>query len=468
MAFLLFASFASLAEDDTLLAGLGPVAPPQTTPVPMVEQTNTLAQAPASTYWNWHVQNTIIAQADPGFPARYSGPNSLHSGGETKETVSFDVYTGLRLWPGAEMHTDGLMWQGYGLSHTEGIEGFPNGEAVKYGGSLPAGALARLFIRQTFGFGGEQEFVPDDELTLPGKEDISRLTLTFGRFSAKDIFDNNSYANDPRRQFMNWALMANAAWDYPMDTVGYTTGVTAELNQPKWTLRYGFFQLPQEQNGFTAEDSILKWPGEGSTGDGRFLQSWGMVTEFERRYGLNAHPGTIRLLAFLNEADMGSFRDALLTPGDDITQTRTYRYKFGFGMNWEQEITSNVGIFSRVGWNDGHTEAWVFSDANWSGSLGLSVNGAAWRRPDDTFGLAGVVSGISRENQQYLEAGGTGILDGDGALSYSPEKILETYYNFKIWKQMFGAVDYQFVTNPAFNRARGPVSILGARLHWEL
>jgi high affinity Mn2+ porin len=268
---------------------------------------------------------------------------------------------------------------------------------------------------------------------------------------------------------MSWALMANAAWDYPMDTVGYTTGLAAELNQPNWALRYGFFEMPRLKNNWTAEDQFLKWPAPSSVGDGPFLRSWGMVAELERRYILNAHPGAIRFLAYLNEADMGNYQEAVNNPARpaDIAATRAYRYKYGFGLNWEQEVVTNVGVFSRLGWNDGRNEGWTFTDVNYSGSLGVSIKGTAWRRPEDTFGLAGVVSGISRANQEFLAAGGTDILDGDGALTYGWEKILETYYDFKIWRSVHGALDYQFVTNPAFNRDRGPVSVLGARLHWE-
>jgi len=419
--------------------------------------------------WNCHVQNTDIVQGYPGFPSKYSGPNSLPSGGQTRETISLDLMAGVRLWHGAEAHIDGLMWQGYGLAQTEGVEGFPNGEAVKLGTEIPNGTIARLFIRQTIGFGGEQEDVPDDQLTLAGKQDISRLTLTIGRFSAKDIFDNNAYANDPRTQFMNWALTANATWDYPMDTVGYVTGLAVELNQPKWTLRYGFFQMPRFENGFTAEDQLFKWPYDSQAQDGPFLRAWGMVTEFEHRYTINDHPGAIRFLAYLNEADMGSYREAIDNPTRpaDIAAMRDYRYKYGFGLNWEQEIVKNVGIFSRLGWNDGKSEAWTFTDINYSGSLGVSVKGTAWQRPDDTFGLAGVLNGISKVQQEFLAAGGTGILAGDGNLNYGWEKILETYYDFQIWKTIHATVDYQFITDAAFNRDRGPVSVCGARIHWE-
>jgi high affinity Mn2+ porin len=266
---------------------------------------------------------------------------------------------------------------------------------------------------------------------------------------------------------MNWALMANAAWDYPMDTVGYTTGLAAELNQPKWAWRVGFFQMPRFKNGFTAEDQILKWPRDSLAQDGPFLRAWAMVTEFERRYTINAHPGAIRFLAYVNKADFGAYQAALSVPGVDISQTRAYRYKYGFGLNWEQEITTSAGVFSRVGWNDGKTEAWTFTDVNFTGSLGVSVKGGAWHRPGDTLGLAGVLSGISGVHQRFFEAGGTDILAGDGALNYGWEKDLETYYSFQICKNVHGTLDYQFITDPAFNRDRGPVSVFGARIHWE-
>jgi high affinity Mn2+ porin len=429
-------------------------------------QTNSEPQA-----WNWHVQNTDTVQGYPAFPAKYSAPNSLPRGGEIRDTISLDLMAGVRLWRGAEAHIDGVMWQGFGLHNTLGVEGFPNGEAYRLGTAIPNGMIARLFIRQTIGLGGEQEDVPDDQLTLAGKQDISRLTFTLGRVAVTDIFDKNAYANSPRTQFMNWAFANNEAWDYPADSVGYTTGLAVELNQPKWTLRYGFFQTPRNRNGLTADDQLLKWPydpsANGPSQDGPFLRAWGMVTELERRYTLNNHPGTIRLLAFLNHIDMGSYQAALSVPGADITQTRADRFKYGFGLNWEQEIVKNVGVFSRAGWSDGQNESWMFSDVDYTASLGLSIKGEAWHRPDDTVGLAGVFNGISKVHQEFLAAGGTGILSGDGNLNYGWEKILETYYDFKIWKTVHSSLDYQFISNPAFNQDRGPVSVFSARVHWE-
>jgi high affinity Mn2+ porin len=290
-----------------------------------------------------------------------------------------------------------------------------------------------------------------------------------GRLSAKDIFDNNAYANDTRSQFMNWALMANEAWDYPGDSLGYITGFAAELNQPKWAIRYGFFQMPRVSNGLSGEDRFLKWPYDSSAASGPFLEAWGMVTEFERRYDLNNHPGAVRLLAFFNRAHMGSYQAAIDSPvrPADIVATREYRYKYGFGLNLEQELATNIGVFSRLGWSDGNNEAWVFGDVDRTATFGLSIKGESWHRPNDTVGLAGVLNGISKVHQEFFAAGGLGILAGDGALTYGWEQILETYYDFQVWKTVHVTLDYQFVNHPAFNRDRGPVSVLGARLHWS-
>ncbi len=477
----LLCAMLALMHSSTLLgaAATNPATPPASSQpaesaVPGVETGGANAaekgaEGPPQNY-NLHVQNTDIIQGDPIFPAKYSGPQSLNNKGEDEETVSLDVFAGRRLWPGAEAHMDLLMWQGYGLSKTLGVEAFPNADAYKAGAWSPDFTFAHLFVRQTIGLGGEQEDVADDQLTLAGKQDISRLTFTVGRFPITDIFDANAYAGNPNTQFMNWANVANLAWDYPADVIGYTTGIAVELNQPQWAWRYGFFQLASQQNGLTGEDQFLTWPHGGS--DGSFFQSWAMVNELEGRYNLGDHPGKIRFEAWLNEANMASYSAATAIlvangPGANISAAQAARYKYGFGLNWEQEVARNVGLFSRLGWNDGREEAWVYTDANWTASLGLSVKGEAWHRSDDTWGLSGILSGASSGQQKFLEAGGLGILDGDGALSYSPEKVLETYYDVQLCKYAHVALDYQFIDDPAFNRDRGPVSVLGARLHWQ-
>jgi high affinity Mn2+ porin len=434
------------------------------------------ADAPDQT-WNWHAQNTDIYQGTLPFLAKYSGPHSLLDGGEAKETISADLTGGVRLWSGTEIFADALMWQGFGLSRTVGALAFPNAESFKSGTDDPNLMVARLLLRQTFGFGGEQEDVKDGPLTLAGKEDVSRLTVTFGRMSFIDIFDQNSYAGDARTQFQNWAMAANLAWDFGQDTIGYTLGAVAELNQKDWTLRYGYFEMPAYINAGNAgsgdggEDEALTLPGRGAFAP--LFKSYSMASEFEQRFSIDDHPGAIRFLAWLNHADIDTYKAAtpiLLKqgPGADISPVQAYHYAYGFGLNGEQEITQDIGVYSRLGWNDGQTQALEYSDANWSASMGVSVKGVLWDRPDDTIGFGTVISGLSQHNQQFLNAGGLGIELGDGALTYDPEKALETYYSLQIWKGVAGTLDYQCIANPGANRDRGPVNVFSLRMHEEL
>jgi high affinity Mn2+ porin len=204
--------------------------------------------------------------------------------------------------------------------------------------------------------------------------------------------------------------------------------------------------------------------------DTYYSHAWGMVGELELRYTINGHPGAVRLLAYLNQAHMGSYQEAVDSPirPANIVATEAYRYKYGFGLNLEQEIIKNVGLFSRLGWNDGHTESWAFTDVDRTASLGVSIKGGLWERAEDTVGLAGVINGLTPVHQEFFAAGGTGILAGDGNLTYGLEKIVEVYYDFHVWKTLHATLDYQYIIDPAYNQDRGPVSVFGARLHWEL
>lgn len=400
--------------------------------------------------WHWHVQNTVIGQGYPGFSADYSGSSSLPQGGAIRETISLDVIFGARLWPGAEAHVDGLMWQGHGVGGARGVAGFPNGEAFKVGTTIPNGNLVRAFVRQTIGLGGESEAVADGDFQLAGQRDRSRLTLTVGKFSAKDIFDANAYANDPRTQFLNWSLMANGASDYPADALGFIPGAAAELNVGDWAARYGFFAVPKVANGTAIEFS--------------FARAWSMMGELEHRHKIGERAGAVRLLGFATRAHMGSYDETLTLPGADLEATRAYRRKFGAGLSLEQELTRDLGAFLRAGWNDGRTETWMFTEIDRTLTFGLSLKGATWHRAEDTVGVAFALNDISRAHQRFLAAGGNGIIIGDGALRAAAEEILEVYYDWRFTSWLHGAVDYQFVQHPAYNRDRGPVSLFAIRL----
>ena len=432
--------------------------------------------------WNFHAQTTVIPNFQPGFGAKYSGPNSLGTDPDRQGTISGDLFFGVPLWHGAELHADILLWQGFGLSNSFGLENFPDADAYKAGSADPRFMLSHFFVRQTFGLGGEQEEVPDGQFTLPGKRDISRLTITAGRLNMAELFDYNTYNHDPHTQFMSWASTM-LTWDYPADTIGFTTGISLELNQPDWAIRYGWFQLPSHPNGFTSDDRIFTWPVEPGeqTSDGEFWKQWGMMLELERRWKLADHPGAIRLQTWTDFGRFASYNSAtrllLASPppantpaGAEITIPQAafgFHDKYGFGVNCEQEIKKNVGVFGRVGWQDGQTAAASFNDSDWTLQLGVSVKGDAWRRPGDTFGFDGNLVGASSQQQAFLKAGGTGILNGDGNLTYACEKSLETYYDIGIGKGCHIALDYQFFADPAFNRDRGPVSVFGGRFHWE-
>jgi high affinity Mn2+ porin len=398
------------------------------------------------------MQSTVIGQGHPSFAADYTGANSLTPGAQIRDTVSVDVMGGVRLWRGGEFLGDALMWQGYGLSNSLGVAGFPNAEAYRVGKTYPDIYLCRAFIRETIGLGGEKEAADDG---LGGTKDVRNLTFTLGHLSAKDIFDTNAYSNDGRSQFMNWVLVANGAWDYPADTLGFTNGAAAELNMRTWTGRLGIFQVSKAANGIR-----MDW---------NLAHAWSAVAEVERRYSPRGHPGALRLLAYDTRAHMGSYQETLNTPslGEIIVLNAAYRYKYGFGINLEQEIRKNLGAFARLGWSDGKNQTYEFTDVDRTATAGLSLKGARWRRPHDTVGLAVIVNGISAVHQQYLAAGGLGITAGDGALDYRAERMVEAYYNWKIAKHFQLTPDYQFAQNPAYNRARGPVNIFALRFHTE-
>lgn len=271
------------------------------------------------------------------------------------------------------------------------------------------------------------------------------------------MFDNNTYSHDPRSQFMNWAMMDIASWDYAADTRGYTWGVVVEYNQPSWAIRLGSGLVATDANGMILETDITKARGDN--------------LEFEYRYSLGEHPGRARFLAYANQANMGLFSLANASSGvPDITQFRAYRTKYGFGLNLEQEVLPELGVFARLGWDDGQTETWMFTQSDRSLALGGSLKGKWWGRAADTFGLAFIFDGLSDEQETYLSKGGLGFIigDGPGPFQYGVETILETYYSYKPINALSLTGDYQLVVNPAYNQARGPVSIFSARIHAEL
>jgi high affinity Mn2+ porin len=251
--------------------------------------------------------------------------------------------------------------------------------------------------------------------------------------------------------------MSTGTWDYPADTRGDTIGIAGEFNQPRWTLRAGSYMVPREANGLALDRHLRRNHGE--------------VAEFEFRHAALKQPGKIKFLAYVNRANMGNYRLALLEPTRPPNVTLTQRpgtVKYGFGINTEQALTPSLGAFLRLGWDDGKTETWAFTEIDRTFNLGLQLIGRRWRRPDDVVGTAFVVNGLSPDHRAYLAAGGHGFQLGDGKLNPASERILESYYALRLAKMFTFALDYQFAANPGHNKDRGPVSIWTFRLHWEI
>jgi high affinity Mn2+ porin len=415
-------------------------------------------QIPESADWNIHGQTTFIEQAYPRIRSPYEGANSLPGGGQGRETWTVNAFLGWRLWEGGEFYFNPELDQGFGLNTTLGLGGFSNGEAQKAGSEFPKFRAQRYFLRQTFGFGGGQEDVADGPNQLAGKRDIDRVTITVGRIAVGDIFDGNSYAKDPRADFMNWAIWSSGAYDFPADLPGYTRGAVVELNRKDWALRAGVFQVPSAPNS-----DILTSKGGGA------------VVELEERYAIFEQGGKLRLGLFGNQGNTASYREALAMVAADPTldinaTTVSIRHtlpKYGFYANMEQAITKDIGIFARASWNDGQTEILSFTDIDRSVSGGVSIKGGAWGRENDTIGLGGAINGLSQAHRDFLATGGIGLLIGDGRLNYREEKIIEAYYAYKLNQWSTLTFDYQFVANPSYNADRGPVSIFSARAHAE-
>ena len=401
-----------------------------------------------------HGQTAFVEQYAPPFRSPYLGQNSLDPN-QGRESWDVTLFAGARLWSGAEFWVDPEIDQGFGLSNTEGVAGYPSGASFKVGASVPYARIQRAFVRQTIDLGGSVQKVDADQNVFAGSQTSDRLVITVGKYSVSDIFDTNKYAQNPRKDFMNWALIDTGSFDYAADAWGYSYGATAEWYKADWTLRGGLFDLPTVPNGTDLDTSF-----------GQF--QW--VGEIERRYDLWAHPGKIAITGFLTRARLGTYQDAIALAGvtggpADIAAVRQYRSRGGVGLNLEQEISSDLGIFVRAGMANGNVEPDAYTDIDRTVAAGLALTGKQWGRPDDTFGLAGIVNGISKIHEQFLNDGGTGILVGDGQLPHPGlEQIIETYYEFPVF-DWHATIDYQFVVNPAYNRDRGPVSIIGARLY---
>ncbi len=402
-----------------------------------------------------HFQATATEQYHPAFHSPYRGDQSLDPGARGDETSDVTLYAGFRPWRGGEIWINPEIDQGFGLSNTLGAAGFPSGEAYKVGERTPYLKLPRLFLRQTFDLGGKSNNVDPDLNVLGGSQTENRLVLTVGKFGVPDVFDANAYAHDPRQDFLNWSLIDTGTFDYAADAWGFTYGAAAEWYQGDWTARAGLFDLSEVPNSTTLDNKF---------------QQYQAIAEIERRWDWHGK-GKLALTGFSTHGRMGGYADAIALGAAtgqpaDVGAVRRYAVRSGLSLNAEQSLTDTLGLFVRAGQAGGDREAYEFSDIDQTVAAGLSQGGKSWGREDDKAGLALVVNAISKIHQAYLAAGGTGILVGDGRLPHpGDETIVETFYSVAVIKAVHVTFDYQYIQNPAYNRDRGPVSVLGLRIH---
>ena len=408
--------------------------------------------------WAIHGQFTGTEQGHPSYRSPYEGPESLDSKTQRNETTDASLFVGVAPWTGAQFWVNPEIDQGFGLSNTLGVAGFPSGEAYKVGKHRPYFRLPRAYLQQTIDLGGETEEVKSDLSQLAGERAADRVVLTVGKFAVTDIFDTNSYAHDPKNDFLNWSLIDAGAFDYAADAWGFTYGAAAEWYQGRWTLRGGLFDLSHIPNSTALETTPFR--------------QYQAVVEIEERHRIGNRDGKVKVLWYASEGYMGGYDQAIAyaaanpDAGVSTANVRAPHGKQGIGLNGEQQLTGDLGAFFRASMSQGKYEAFEFTDINRSVSGGLSLTGERWGRADDVVGAAYVVNGLSKAGLRYLEDGGMGILVGDGRLDHpGSERIGEVYYKAALISGIALTVDYQYVENPAYNRDRGPVSLIAGRLH---
>jgi high affinity Mn2+ porin len=415
-------------------------------------------QSKAPERWAVHVQATDILQYYPAFHSPFQGPQSFRPQATWGNTVDATLYAGVRPWSGGEIWGNLEMYQGYAPNNTLGAAGYVNGDGAKVGRAHPYARIARLFVRQTFDLGGGAQDQEADLNRLASNGTKNRLVITAGKLNTTDIFDTNKYAHDPRQDFLNWSLITAGSFDYAADAWGYTYGAAVEDYRGGWTWRAGVFDLSIVPNNATLTSDFSQFQ---------------LVGEVEKRTAFGGRPGAIRLGGFVTRGRMGRYDDAVslaLASGGpaDTGAVRRYRSRPGVYLNVEQEVADGVGLFGRLGWSDGRYESYEYTDIDRTAQAGISVSGQRWGRKDDTAALALAVNELSGAGHRYLDAGGLGILIGDGRLPHpGAEGIAEGYYSYSLLKGVTLSLDDQVIVNPAYNRDRGPVNVVSLRLHLE-
>jgi high affinity Mn2+ porin len=407
-------------------------------------------------------QMNFIFQANLPFYAEYSGAHSFQPYYEHAISHVLTLYTGMQLTQSTEILADAEDAGGLGLSGVVGIAAFPNLDATRDATLSGAPYLARLMIHQVIPLSPSRTEAARGPLSTFSTLPTRRIEVRIGKFAMTDFFDTNSVGGDSHLQFMNWAVDQNGGYDFTADPRGYTWGVTAEYQSPRWGLRFAEALLPGPKNGDNLEWNLRK----ANTSN----------VEFELHRGfLKKKDGILRVLSYVNNGNMGIYQYANeqylagKVPLPDLADHQQWvTAKYGFGVNFEQVLSSNILVYGRFGWNNGKTESWSFTEVDQTFSGGIGAIGRLWKRRYDRAGMAFVSDGITAEHAKYLSYGGLGFLLGDGGLTYGRENLLEWYYTAHIWRGLYLGPDLQYIVNPGYNQARGPIAVPSLRVHVEL
>ncbi|WP_084679629.1 carbohydrate porin [Curvibacter lanceolatus] len=427
-------------------------------------------QAKFQATWIWQRHGNFASNPPAGLDSsKYSGGYPIYSlpgGRDVTYTSTVTGYFGFRPWAGGEFYFDPEITQGVPFaSYLIGMGGFYNGEITRASGSNPTLYRQRLFLRQTWNQGGGSEKIESDLNWMAGTVDKNRFVLTAGNFSTLDVFDKNKYAGDPRRQFMNWGNMTSTAFDYAADARGWGWGATGEWYRDDWVIRFGRMTGPVRPNELPMDLRIFKHYGD--------------QLEIEHDHEVMGQPGAVRVMLWRNKGYLSRFRDAInygnsvnWQPGANgmeyiLDVRKGDNVKYGAGLNFEQALSDDSGIYGRAMWADGKTETFAFAEADRSLAVGASFKGTSWGRAEDTIGVSYMQNFLSKDRREYLSKGGISYFIGDGWLNYHPEKIIEMYYSVAVRKDLWITANLQYVKNPAYNADRGPFTIGSIRVHAE-
>jgi high affinity Mn2+ porin len=413
-------------------------------------------------------QANIIFQAHGPFHSPYEGTNSLLSRGEYKTSLVGTLFLGAELVRNPARHLEALYDEesagGRGISEALGLAGFTNLDVVRNPTLGPVPYLARVELHQTIGLSANLTEATRGPFSLATQVPERRLELRAGKLGLPDTFDLNNVGTDSHLQFLNWTTDNNGAYDYAADTRGYTYGAIAEYDDKQWSARYGVALMPTVANGIDLDWNLGRASGQNMEFEWRHSLLGGLVSPDRK--------GVIRALSYVNHAHMGLYRAANqayfkgIDATPDITKHETYgAVKYGFGLNAEQELTGDLRVFGRFGWNEGQHESFAYTEVDQTFEVGGDLAGRRWGRASDKVGVAFVSNAIKRDHQEYLKLGGMGFLLGDGNLDYAREDILEGYYNLHTWRGVFNALDAQFIEHPGYNQDRGPVLVESVRMH---